>query len=60
MEWVYGLGVVILIVVGVAIMAAGRGDQPDDTRASDDAEEPPYQWGDELHEYSYRHPWEED
>ena len=50
MEWVIG-GVVCLVIV-IAFLA-GRSER-------DDATDREYQWGDELHEYSYRHPWDDD
>lgn len=56
MEWVYGLGLVILVAVGVAVLAAGSSSPGEGS----EADEQPYQWGDELHEYSYRHPWEDE
>lgn len=56
MEWVYGAGLVILVVVVAVIVAAGTPPPRDDA----DADERPYEWGDELHEYSYRHPWEDE
>lgn len=58
MEWVVGVGVVILVVVAAAIMAAGTPQRPADDDV--DPDERPYEWGDELHEFSYRHPWEDE
>lgn len=53
MTWLYVAGVVLAVVVFLAVIAAGADDEPQD-------EEREYQWGDELHEYSYRHPWDDE
>ena len=58
MGWLYVLGIITLAVVFLVMLSLGRGDvAPDD----DDSEGPKdYRWGDELHEYSYRHPWDDE
>jgi len=55
MEWVIGAAVVLLAVVFVWLQSIGAPDESADRDARSD-----YQWGDELHEYSYRHPWDDD
>ena len=55
MEWVAGAVLVGMLLV--AVLAAGGAA---DDAAPDDEADPPYQWGDELHEFSYRHPWDDE
>lgn len=56
MEWVYVVGLVLLGIVFVVLHSFDGGDTP----RNDDGTPGDYQWGDELHEYSYRHPWEDE
>ncbi len=49
----YGLGFVVFSLLFLAVSSFGNEEQ-------DDPETRPYQWGDELHEYSYRHPWDDE
>ena len=53
MTWLYVAGIVIAALVFLALMAGGADEEPDDADRD-------YKWGDELHEYSYRHPWDDE
>ena len=53
MDWIIGGVVIVVILVFFAFAGSGDEDTTDDKEKS-------YRWGDELHEYSYRHPWEDD
>ena len=59
MGWLYLTGIVLLALVFFVVQGLGSGDppgtDPDDPDAPRD-----YQWGDELYEYSYRHPWDDE
>lgn len=55
MEWLYGLGLLVVALLFLWVQSMGRPDDPDG-----DLKTRPYQWGDELHEYSYRHPWDDE
>jgi hypothetical protein len=57
MEWLYVFGVIIAAVVFLVIRAQGQPDRPADGDRDDLRDS---RWGDELHEYSYRHPWEDE
>ena len=59
MGWLYLLGIVVLVGVFLVVQGLGTDDapaaDPDDPGAPRD-----YQWGDEVYEYSYRHPWDDE
>ena len=57
MEWVIGTGVVVGALVFLWIHARAGGVDP---RAGEETEPRPYQWGDEIAEFSYRHPWDDE
>lgn len=56
MGWLYLIGIIALALVFLGVQSLGSEQPPPD----DDPEQRPYQWGDELHEYSYRHPWDDE
>lgn len=59
MGWLYVLGLVLLAAVVVGLMSVSGRDEP---AADDEPDDAPrdYQWGDELAEFSYRHPWDDE
>ena len=55
MDWL-AIGVIVVLVVVVGVILSLSADEP----PTPDAQEKPYEWGDELHEFSYRHPWDDE
>jgi hypothetical protein len=55
MVWLAIGGIVVLVVVVLMVLSL-----PADEPPTTDAQDKPYQWGDELHEFSYRHPWDDE
>lgn len=61
MAWLYVLGIVLFAVVFLGLHAFGRGDEAGDADDGQDGDDiSAYRWGDELHEFSYRHPWDDE
>ena len=58
MAWLYLIGIIVLALLFLAVHSFGDPEQPRDD--DEDPEQGPYRWGDELHEYSYRHPWDDE
>lgn len=62
MAWLYVLGIVLFAVVFLVLLALGaNGGEAGDADAGEDSDDiKAYRWGDELHEFSYRHPWDDE
>ena len=57
MGWLYLGGIVLFAVVVLVLQSFSAEDDPP---PDSDAEPREYRWGDELHEFSYRHPWDDE